>query len=123
MRFTILGLAGLAFVSAALAEGTLDEIVVTAQRRVEAPAGRAARDHERSPAPTWPSTACGKPATSRPASRTCCSTRRTAPRHSRRSRCAASPTQDYSQNQSSPIAMYVDEGVQARRRRAGAADL
>src|SRR3984957_674210 len=35
MRLIILSLAGLAFVSAPLAEGSLDEIVVTAQRRVE----------------------------------------------------------------------------------------
>ncbi len=108
MRFTILGLAGLAFVSAALAEGTLDEIVVTAQRRVErlqdvplaitALSGADLAEHGVRQAgditASVPNMLLNSPY---------------GPEAQPTFTLRGVTTQDYSQNQSSPIAMYVDE--------------
>jgi len=108
MRFTILSLAGLAFVGSALAEGTLDEIVVTAQRRVErlqdvplaitALSGGDLAEHGVRQAgditASIPNMLLNSPY---------------GPEAQPTFTLRGVTTQDYSQNQSSPIAMYVDE--------------
>ncbi|HEY2634809.1 MAG TPA: TonB-dependent receptor, partial [Steroidobacteraceae bacterium] len=108
MRFIILSLAGLAFVSAALAEGSLDEIVVTAQRRVE-------RLQDVPLAITALSSADLAEHGVRQAGDITASVPNMllnspyGPEAQPTFTLRGVTTQDYSQNQSSPIAMYVDE--------------
>src|SRR5260221_11126214 len=117
MRFTILSLAGLVLVTSALAEGTnaggtLEEIVVTAQRRVErlqdvplaitALSGADLAEHGVRQAgdivSSVPNMLLNSPY---------------GPEAQPTFTLRGVTTQDFSQNQSSPIAMYVDEVYKA----------
>src|ERR1700676_5450922 len=108
MRFTILGLVGFALLPLAHAEGTLDEIVVTAQRRVErlqdVPVAVTALSGtdlaERGVRQAGDITA-GVP--------NMLLNSPYGPEAQPTFTLRGVTTQDYSENQSSPIAMYVDE--------------
>src|SRR6202140_1604451 len=108
MRFTILGLVGFALLPLAHAEGTLDEIVVTAQRRVErlqdVPVAVTALSGtdlaERGVRQAGDITA-GVP--------NMLLNSPYGPEAQPTFTLRGVTTQDYSQNQSSPVAMYVDE--------------